>query len=161
MSDKQMMTFEDMSIKKDRTYMVEVIVDGEEGLVELRKITYAEFLRYERETPKVLPQGEMLPNGTVWRDYEDEEYKEQARARILLIGMKRMVASLCIDVPGETIDDKVHAIQSEWSSRLITQITQAISRLYARDGAALMPADTFQQNGNAGTGDDGDAADDA
>ena len=161
MPDKPMLTFEDMRIKKDRTHMVEVIVDGREGLVELRKISYAEFTRYERETPKVLPQGEMLPNGTVWRDYKDPEYTEMANARILLIGMKRLIACLCIDVPGETIDDKVHAIQNEWSPRLIDQITQAITRLYARDGAALMPADTFQQNGNAGTGDDGAAADDA
>ena len=126
MPDETLLTFGDMSVPTEK-FMQPMIVNGKEGVVELRKLPYAEFLRYQRETARPVPPGEFNNDGTFVRDYDDQGYKDAVKDRMTMFGLKRCIASMSMEVPGDTDEDKVKAIQGNWQPE-VNQCTHRLSQ---------------------------------
>lgn len=167
MSELKTLGFHDLAIDRDKTYMREIVVDGERGQIELRKVSYADYKRLRLETPKPDPPGAQMPDGSTQYFYEDKGYLAQMEDWQTLVGLKRTLASVCMEIPPHPDhegDDHVAAqvmmVAENWSDSLLASVMGAVADLHQED-RVVDPPDSFQSNGHARATDDGGAGQDA
>ena len=103
--------------------------DGRALLIQMRELAEGEVwaIRRSNQWPKP-PMVEMSKSGPVY-DYSDAGYQASVEDTNRRFAQKMLLACLPFDVPGETEDDKLAAIQTKVGQYVYQQLIEAAQRI--------------------------------
>ena len=135
--------------------------DGREAVVRLRPLTAKEIRNIRRsiEWPEP-PVKDFKKDGggsvePVY-NYRDKEYKRLTEEADALLVNRMLVASLQMNIPGETVEEKCAALDARLGQFAVTHLINVMNRINtpsAEEVANVMRS--FRSLGTAGASDDG------
>lgn len=125
---------------------------GDLLVVPLRTLTYSEWLRLGFEVPDPTPPiSGVDKNGRPVFDTRHPDYLRAVEMATLQRGLRRLLAALQIDIPGDTAEQKLAALDASLDAGVARQLLGVLGRLAAKGEAHITArADTFRPGG---TGD--------
>lgn len=119
--------------------------DGSIMVIPVREIPYRDWLAIEREVPLPSPpRGGADKSGRPWYDTNDPAYIQAFNEAQDRRGYLRVLKALAVDVPGDTVDDKVASIQ-ELPTEIVMTLATYVGQMHARKEARVQArAGTFQ-----------------
>jgi hypothetical protein len=133
---------------------IDIIVEidrpgGEIIAVPLRTLTYSDWLRLGLEIPNPTPPiSGVDKSGQPIFDTRNLDYLRQLEDANIKRGLRRLLAALQIDVPGDTVGDQLAALEATLDSGVGRQLLGVLAQIAAKGEARIAHrAGTFQPAG--------------
>ena len=130
---------------RPRRVMVEIERDGDVLVIPCRMLSYGEWQRLGYEVLDPEPPYLAGPKGKLY-DFNDPQYlmkKQQAQDERMY---RRLLAFVQVDVPGETMPEKIAHLRDALEVGIVNKLTAAMMQV-ATEGRAQVDAraETFQR----------------
>lgn len=143
------------SISFDDLRPIDIVVElthGDRDIeIPLRSLTYSQWNAIGLSVPAPTPPVQGVDkNGRPLFDYNNPAYLIQLEQAGEERVYRRLLASLRIDIPGATEDEKVHALREGLDTNIVRQLNEVIGQFALKGEARIKHrAETFLEGGSA------------
>lgn len=149
----QVRSLADLPARKDTIIHLELEqLEGLDTLAfDLKQPSFSEWAQYEREVPTPqAPLTGITPDGTPQYNYQDADYLKAIDNRPIKVQYNRLIHCLQMDIPGETLDEKIAAFEDRLPWGVVQRLLQAIVGIGLEGERRILErADSFRLDGTA------------
>ena len=121
--------------------------DGSVMVIPIRELGYSDWVNVEREVPYPQPPAGGADNkGVPWYDNNNPDYRRKIADAVERRGYLRMLKAIQLDIPGETLDEKIDALASLPTEIILTVGTYLNEMHQTRKATVKARAASFQRD---------------